>query len=117
MPEDHDSPNGTSDIIVLSTDEVGFLLKVTGPMAQEVSPQFAEAHASLREKLEKLLPGETPDSDRFPVEINQGELAHLHELTKQAYSFITQEERRARLVLREKMLVSSENLQPEPGEA
>ncbi len=116
MSDENFSANGTSDIIVLSTDEVGFLLKVTGPMAQEVSPQFAAAHESLRAKLEKLLPGETPDSDRFPVEINEGELAHLHELTKQAYSFITQEERRARLVLREKMLVSSENLRPEADE-
>ena len=111
MGSERDNGNGRSDIIVLSTDEVGFLLKVTGPMAQEVEPQAAAAHESLRKKLEKLLPGETPDSDRFPVEISKAELAHLHELTKQAYSFITQQERRARLVLREKMLVSTENLE------
>ena len=100
----------SSDIIVLSTDEVGFLLKVTGPMAQDVAEEFHDAHVSLRGKLEKLLPGDTPDSDRFPVEVSKQELALLHELTKQAYSFITQGERRARLVLREKMVVSTENL-------
>jgi len=104
----------SSDIIVLSTDEVGFLLKVTGPMAQDVTDEFQGAHVSLRAKLEKLLPGETPDSDRFPVEVSKKELALLHELTKQAYSFITQGERRARLVLREKMVVSTENLSRAP---
>ncbi|MEM6702219.1 MAG: hypothetical protein AAF690_05910 [Acidobacteriota bacterium] len=103
-------PEEPSDIIVLSTDEVGFLMKVTGPMAEDVDADHVAARSSLRRKLESLSVGDAPDDDRFPVEVSRAELALLHSLTKQAYSFITQEERRARLVLREKMVVSSENL-------
>lgn len=103
-------PEQISDIIVLSTDEVGFLLKVTGPMAEHVDEAHVAARSSLRAKLEALGIGDSPDDDRFPVEVSREEVALLHSLTKQAYSFITQEERRARLVLREKMVVSSENL-------
>ncbi len=113
-------------VIVLSDDEVGFLKKVTQVALETMGPGAGQSSlaAQLAGKLEelstlrsaqKLEPQPNGDrvaepSARFLVELTAAEIQELHRITRHAYSFITPEERRARLVLREKMLVSSQRL-------
>lgn len=99
-----------NDIIVLSGAEVEFLRKVTNGGTPRVHGRHSAVHRALHRKLRELSEGASSDTDRFVFPITAAELEHLQAVTKAAYSFITTEERRARLVLREKMWVSSRNL-------
>ncbi len=44
------------------------------------------------------------------LELGRGEVDFLQRTTKEVYSFITAEERRARLILREKILIAVEKV-------
>jgi hypothetical protein len=100
----------STDLVMLSAAEVAFLRKVTQLINGHSGPLATEALRTIREKLEQLNRDDARSSDRFLLVVTGGELSRLHDATKSAYSFITAEERRARLVLREKLHVSSRKL-------
>ena len=69
------------------------------------------ARLSLRDKLLELSFG-APDafSGLIVLELFRPEVEFLQRTTKEVYSFITAEERRARLILREKILIAVEKV-------
>lgn len=98
--------------IVFSYAEIDFLRKITKKDADPASARDREARLSLRDKLldinfnEKSLEG----GGLIVLELTRPQVAFLQRITKEVYSFITAEERRARLILREKILIAFEKL-------
>lgn len=99
--------------IVFSYDEIDFLRKITGKQFKS-SPGGGEggARLSLRDKLLdiSLDRANALGGGLIVVELTRPELALLQRITKEVYSFITSEERRARLILREKILIAAEKV-------
>lgn len=98
--------------IVFSFDEVDFLRKVTGKQFKAAPSTDRSARLSLRDKLLDIgLERNTSMSGGLIVlPLTRAELAMLQRITKEVYSFITAEERRARLILREKILIAAEQV-------
>ncbi len=104
-------PNRAKSVeIVFSYGEVDFLRKITKREFEPASAKERAARLSLRDKLLDI------DFSRptagggglIVLEVEQPEVALLQHVTKEVYSFITGEERRARLILREKILIAAE---------
>ncbi len=104
-------PNRAKSVeIVFSYGEVDFLRKITKREFEPSSVKERAARLSLRDKLLDI------DFSRptagggglIVLEVDQPEVALLQHVTKEVYSFITGEERRARLILREKILIAAE---------
>ena len=95
---------------MFSYGEVDFLRKITKRELEPSSAKERAARLSLRDKLLDI------DFSRptagggglIVLEVDQPEVALLQHVTKEVYSFITGEERRARLILREKILIAVE---------
>ena len=98
-------------LIVFSHGEIDFLRKITGKDADGSTPKNRRARLSLRDKLLELSFG-APDafSGLIVLELFRPEVEFLQRTTKEVYSFITAEERRARLILREKILIAVEKV-------
>lgn len=99
----------TTDI-VFSYAEIDFLRKITGKDVEGTSPRDRRARLSLRDKLLDINFG-VPTSGGgglIVLELMRPEIQFLQRITKEVYSFITAEERRARLILREKILIAVE---------
>lgn len=98
--------------IVFSYAEIDFLRKITKKDFDPASARDRSARLSLRDKLldltfdEKAMEG----GGLIVLELIRPEVAFLQRITKEVYSFITAEERRARLILREKILIAVEKL-------
>ncbi len=98
--------------IVFSYGEVDFLRKITKREFEPFPPKERAARLSLRDKLLDI------DFSRptagggglIVLTVDQPEVALLQHVTKEVYSFITGEERRARLILREKILIAAERV-------
>ena len=98
--------------IVFSYAEIDFLRKITKKDFDPGTAREREARLSLRDKLLDI------DFSRkameagglIVLELTRPEVAFLQRTTKEVYSFITAEERRARLILREKILIAVENV-------
>jgi hypothetical protein len=98
--------------IVFSYGEVDFLRKITKREFEPFPPSERAARLSLRDKLLDI------DFSRptagggglIVLTVDQPEVALLQHVTKEVYSFITGEERRARLILREKILIAAERI-------
>jgi hypothetical protein len=98
--------------IVFSYGEVDFLRKITKREFEPSSTKERAARLSLRDKLLDI------DFSRptagggglIVLKVDQPEVALLQHVTKEVYSFITGEERRARLILREKILIAAEKV-------
>ncbi len=98
--------------IVFSYAEIDFLRKITKKESQPSSSKQRAARLSLRDKLVDI------DFSRptagggglIVLKVDQPEVALLQQVTKEVYSFITGEERRARLILREKILIAAEKI-------
>jgi hypothetical protein len=98
--------------IVFSYGEVDFLRKITKREFEPFPPGERAARLSLRDKLLDI------DFSRptagggglIVLKVDQPEVALLQHVTKEVYSFITGEERRARLILREKILIAAERI-------
>jgi hypothetical protein len=98
--------------IVFSYAEIDFLRKITKRESQPSSSKQRTARLSLRDKLVDI------DFSRptagggglIVLKVDQPEVALLQHVTKEVYSFITGEERRARLILREKILIAAEKI-------
>lgn len=101
--------SSAAETIFLSPDEVFFLRKVA-ESKEPPATQYQPALSSLREKLSNIELEGRGTADRILVEVSLPELEYLQQLTKDVYCFITEEERRARLVLREKMLVVGQRM-------
>lgn len=103
--------NKTTEI-VFSYGEIDFLRKITKRDFDPASARDREARLALRDKLldinfdEKAMEG----GGLIVLELTRPEVAFLQRITKEVYSFITAEERRARLILREKILIAVEKL-------
>jgi hypothetical protein len=104
-------PKDNSTEIVFSHGEIDFLRKITGKDADGSTPKNRRARLSLRDKLLELSFG-APDafSGLIVLELFRPEVEFLQRTTKEVYSFITAEERRARLILREKILIAVEKV-------
>jgi len=104
------APRAGTVEIVFSYGEVDFLRKITKREFEPSSPKERAARLSLRDKLLDI------DFSRpsagggglIVLEVDQPEVTLLQHVTKEVYSFITGEERRARLILREKILIAAE---------
>lgn len=96
--------------IVFSHDEIDFLRKITGKQFKAAPSTDRAARLSLRDKLLdiSLERGSGGTGGLIVVELSRAELSLLQRLTKEVYSFITPEERRARLILREKIVIAAE---------
>jgi hypothetical protein len=98
--------------IVFSYAEVDFLRKITKKDFDPASARDREARLSLRDKLldlnftQKTIEG----GGLIVLDLTRPEVGFLQRITKEVYSFITAEERRARLILREKILIAVEKL-------
>jgi hypothetical protein len=98
--------------IVFSYAEIDFLRKITKKDFDPASARDREARLSLRDKLldlnftQKTMAG----GGLIVLDLTRPEVAFLQRITKEVYSFITAEERRARLILREKILIAVEKL-------
>jgi hypothetical protein len=98
--------------IVFSYAEIDFLRKITKKDFDPATARDREARLSLRDKLLDI------DFSRkameagglIVLELTRPEVAFLQRTTKEVYSFVTAEERRARLILREKILIAVEAL-------
>lgn len=98
--------------IVFSYGEVDFLRKITKKEFEPFPPGERAARLSLRDKLLDI------DFSRptagggglIVLQVDQPEVSLLQHATKEVYSFITSEERRARLILREKILIAAERI-------
>lgn len=104
-------PSSTKSVeIVFSYGEVDFLRKITKREFEPSSAKERAARLSLRDKLLDI------DFSRptagggglIVLAVDQPEVSLLQHVTKEVYSFITGEERRARLILREKILIAAE---------
>jgi len=98
--------------IVFSHDEIDFLRKITGKQFKAAPSTDRAARLSLRDKLLdiSLERTSTGSGSLIVVELTRPELNLLQRLTKEVYSFITPEERRARLILREKIVIAAEKV-------
>jgi hypothetical protein len=98
--------------IVFSYAEIDFLRKITKKDFDPATTRDREARLSLRDKLldlnfsQKAMEG----GGLIVLDLTRPEVAFLQRITKEVYSFITAEERRARLILREKILIAVEKL-------
>jgi hypothetical protein len=103
---------GKTTEIVFSYAEIDFLRKITKKDFEPGTARDRAARLSLRDKLLDI------DFSRkameagglIVLELMRPEVAFLLRTTKEVYSFITAEERRARLILREKILIAVENV-------
>ena len=109
QPEAQNS--GTVEI-VFSYGEVDFLRKITKKEFELFPAKERAARLSLRDKLLDI------DFSRptagggglIVLNVDEPEVSLLQHVTKEVYSFITGEERRARLILREKILIAAERV-------
>jgi hypothetical protein len=98
--------------IVFSYAEIDFLRKITGKDFEGAPPKERKARLSLRDKLLDInfsLPA-VGAGGLIVLELARAEVDFLQRITKEVYSFITAEERRARLILREKILIAVEKV-------
>ena len=98
--------------IVFSYSEIDFLRKITKKDPDATSPKERQARLSLRDKLLDINFG-SPDvagGGLIVLELAMPEVDFLQRITKEVYSFITAEERRARLILREKIVIAVEKV-------
>ena len=98
--------------IVFSYGEIDFLRKITKKDFEGTTPKERRARLSLRDKLLEInfsLPA-AGVGGLIVLELVRGEVDFLQRITKEVYSFITAEERRARLILREKILIAVEKV-------
>ncbi len=110
--EQKEARNANTVEIVFSYGEVDFLRKITKREFEPFPPKERTARLSLRDKLLDI------DFSRptagggglIVLKVDQPEVALLQHVTKEVYSFITCEERRARLILREKILIAAERV-------
>ena len=98
--------------IVFSYAEIDFLRKITKKDFDPASSRDRQARLSLRDKLLDINIGrQAMDGGGLIIlGLTRPEAAFLQHITKEVYSFITAEERRARLILREKILIAVEKL-------
>lgn len=99
--------------IVFSYAEIDFLRKITGKDVDASSPKERRARLSLRDKLLEInfgVPTAGGGGGLIVLELLRPEVDFLQRITKEVYSFITAEERRARLILREKILIAVEKV-------
>ncbi|TDI38780.1 MAG: hypothetical protein E2P02_19945 [Acidobacteria bacterium] len=104
-------PKDNSTEIVFSHGEIDFLRKITGKDADGSTPKNKRARLSLRDKLLEINFGAPQAGGGLIVlALLRPEVELLQRTTKEVYSFITAEERRARLILREKILIAVEKV-------
>jgi hypothetical protein len=98
--------------IVFSYGEIDFLRKITKKDSEVTTPRERKARLSLRDKLLEINFSLTAAGvgGLIVLELVRGEVDFLQRITKEVYSFITAEERRARLILREKILIAVEKV-------
>ena len=98
--------------IVFSYAEIDFLRKITGKDVDGSSPKDRRARLALRDKLLDINFGvpTAGGGGLIVLELMRPEVDFLQRITKEVYSFITAEERRARLILREKILIAVEKV-------
>lgn len=98
--------------IVFSYAEIDFLRKITGKDVEASSPKEGRARLALRDKLLDINFGvpTAGGGGLIVLELMRPEVDFLQRITKEVYSFITAEERRARLILREKILIAVEKV-------
>ena len=98
--------------IVFSYAEVDFLRKITKKPVDGTSGRDRAARLSLRDKLLDINVGRpnAAGGGLIVLHLDRPEVNFLQRVTKEVYSFITAEERRARLILREKILIAVEKL-------
>jgi hypothetical protein len=98
--------------IVFSYGEIDFLRKITKKDSEGTTPKERKSRLSLRDKLLEIN-FSSPAAGAgglIVLELGRGEVDFLQRITKEVYSFITAEERRARLILREKILIAVEKV-------
>lgn len=111
-PKAPEKPQEKSTEIVFSYGEIDFLRKITKKDSEATTPKERKARLSLRDKLLEInfsLPS-AGVGGLIVLELGRGEVDFLQRITKEVYSFITAEERRARLILREKILIAVEKV-------
>ncbi len=98
--------------IVFAYAEIDFLRKITGKDIEAASPKERRARLALRDKLLEINFGvpTAGGGGLIVLELMRPEVDFLQRITKEVYSFITAEERRARLILREKILIAVEKV-------
>ena len=98
--------------IVFAYAEIDFLRKITGRDIDASSPKDRRARLALRDKLLDINFGvpTAGGGGLIVLELMRPEVDFLQRITKEVYSFITAEERRARLILREKILIAVEKV-------
>ena len=98
--------------IVFSYGEIDFLRKITKKDSEGTTPRERKSRLSLRDKLLEINFSSTAagSGGLIVLELGRGEVDFLQRITKEVYSFITAEERRARLILREKILIAVEKV-------
>jgi hypothetical protein len=107
-----DTPKEKTTEIVFSYGEIDFLRKITKKDFEGTTPKERKARLSLRDKLLEInfsVPA-AGAGGLIVLELARGEVDFLQRITKEVYSFITAEERRARLILREKILIAVEKV-------
>lgn len=111
-PKPPEKPREKTTEIVFSYGEIDFLRKITKKDFDGTTPKERKARLSLRDKLLEInfsLPA-AGAGGLIVLELVRGEVDYLQRITKEVYSFITAEERRARLILREKILIAVEKV-------
>lgn len=105
-------PHEQKTEIVFSYAEIDFLRKITGKDVDASSPKERRARLALRDKLLDINFGvpTAGGGGLIVLELDRPEVDFLQRITKEVYSFITAEERRARLILREKILIAVEKV-------
>ncbi len=115
------APKRTTPVAVVTTEivfsyaEIDFLRKITGRDLDQTAPKERRARLSLRDKLLDInfnVP--TASGGLIVLDLDRNEVGFLRRITKEGYSFITAEERRARLILREKILIGVEKITGRP---
>ena len=111
-PKTSEGSKEKSTEIVFSYGEIDFLRKITKKDFEGTTPKERKARLSLRDKLLEInfsVPA-AGAGGLIVLELVRGEVDFLQRTTKEVYSFITAEERRARLILREKILIAVEKV-------
>ncbi len=92
--------------------EIDFLRKITKKDFDASTPKERRVRLSLRDKLLDINFGApaTGGGGLIVLELMLPEVDFLQHITKEVYSFVTAEERRARLILREKILIAVEKV-------
>ena len=104
-------PQIRSTEIVFSYAEIDFLRKITAKDIEGSSPKERKARLALRDKLLGInFNAPSSGGGLIVLEFHRPEVDFLQRITKEGYSFITAEERRARLILREKILIAVEKV-------